>query len=410
MKVMCIFGRCNYGDVNRGEGYEYSNFLPALRRNFDDLVFFESLDRSAYQSFSDFNRAFLRCVEENRPDVIFCVLMHYELWAETFKLIRQGSPALLIHWGTDDSWKFAESTRFLAPLFHAHATTSKAALLKARALGIENLVATQWAANADCLIAPLPALECKYQISFVGSAYGKRPQWIAALRNRGIDVACFGHGWPSGAVAAEDIPRIVRSSVISLNFADAGSVWPGASSHSKKQLKARVFEAPGAGGFLLTEKADGIEDYFEPGHEIAVFSNADDLAEKIQYFLSHPEARRRIANAGFERARAEHTYDQRFSVLLREATALAAASDPGRKHRSWNIDWKAFDDIADTHRIPLWGRWLRAVLITPLAMVWGKRRGARAARRLVFELSWRIAGAHTYSAKGLPGRLFFHES
>jgi len=34
----------------------------------------------------------------------------------------------------------------------------------------------------------------------------------------------------------------------------------------------------------------------------------------------------------------------------------------------------------------------------------------RAARRLLFEISWRLGGRRTYSAAGLPGRLFYRES
>jgi spore maturation protein CgeB len=50
------------------------------------------------------------------------------------------------------------------------------------------------------------------------------------------------------------------------------------------------------------------------------------------------------------------------------------------------------------------------LLIGCFSLVFGKGRGARAARRFVYELSWRLAGATTYRARGLPGRLFYAES
>ena len=53
---------------------------------------------------------------------------------------------------------------------------------------------------------------------------------------------------------------------------------------------------------------------------------------------------------------------------------------------------------------------LRGLLVLPCSLFWGRERGARAARRMLFELSWRLAGDHTYCAAGWPGRLFYHES
>jgi spore maturation protein CgeB len=56
------------------------------------------------------------------------------------------------------------------------------------------------------------------------------------------------------------------------------------------------------------------------------------------------------------------------------------------------------------------GHWLRRLVAGPLSAVFGRVRGPRAARRLVYELSWRLAGKTTYCARGLPGRLFYAES
>lgn len=39
-------------------------------------------------------------------------------------------------------------------------------------------------------------------------------------------------------------------------------------------------------------------------------------------------------------------------------------------------------------------------------MMWGKQRGQQVARSMVYELSWRLTGSRTYSARGWPGRTF----
>ena len=76
---------------------------------------------------------------------------------------------------------------------------------------------------------------------------------------------------------------------------------------------------PGSGGFLLTEAVPHLEEYFVPGREVGVFSDADDLVEQVGRWLSRPEERQAVAEAGHRRALAEHTYDQRFAHIFRTA-------------------------------------------------------------------------------------------
>ena len=93
--------------------------------------------------------------------------------------------------------------------------------------------------------------------------YGDRAEWIAALRGNGVAVWRSGHGTEGGIVNASDIPRIYRDSRISLNF--SGSSQRTGNGH---QIKARTFEVPCAGGFLLTEATLGLDRYFAIDHEI----------------------------------------------------------------------------------------------------------------------------------------------
>jgi spore maturation protein CgeB len=404
MRIFCVFGRHNYGDPLRGDGYEYANFLPAFRALGHDVSFFDSWDRSDYCDFAELNRAFLRRVDQEQPDVIFCVLLSYELWRETLDLVRANGSVVIINWGTDDSWKYEQFSRFVAPHVDCYATTYPKAVEKAHYNGLDNLVLTQWGASRDTLVEPLPARQCTHPVTFVGSAYGNRSKWIEILRARGIQVECFGHGWPAGPVSATDLLRIYRESVLTLNFGDSGIQFRGLLPYRSRQIKARVFEVPGAGGCLLTEPAQYLEEYFRIGEEIIVFDGPDELAERINYFLANPEQRDAIAYRGFERVSTEHTYDRRFEDLL-EKLAQRAAQRPIR-----SIDWPTFERVVGQHKIGPWLTLLRSLCVSCAALIWGKRRGARAARRLAFELSWRLRGAWTYSAAGWPGRMFYRES
>ncbi len=404
MKILCVLGEHNYGNPSRGEGYEYVNFLPALRNLGHQVIFFESFNRKAYRDFAELNRKFLEKVHAEKPDIILCVLLGYEIWLETLQLVREGTHSILLNWSTDDSWKYEQFSKFIASSFHLYATTYPEAVAKSKRDGYDNFVLTQWAANSANLAEPVPAALCRYPVSFIGTVYGNRPQWISALGERGIKVECFGHGWENGSVPAEEIPRIMRNSTISLNFGDSGMVMRGIVPGRSRQIKARIFEVPGAGGFLMTEYAEGLESFYRINEEITVFAGASDLAAKIAYFVEHPEARDRLAMAGYCRTRDEHTYEMRFEKLFAKAMELKRIEGKN------GIDFDKFNMIEKRHRTGIVLRIIKNLLLAPCVIIWGKQRGPRAARKFLFEISWRLVGKKTYAASGWPGRLFYKES
>jgi len=409
MKILCVFGQYNYGQESRGTGYEYRHFIPALKNLGHEVAFFDSWDRSAHADFAALNRALLETVRREQPDVLFCVLMLYEIWTETLDLIRSAFPIKVLNWGTDDSWKFDQFTRFIAPHVDLHATTYASAIESARRNGLTNLYRTQWAADSSGLIAPLPARQCRYQVSFVGSAYGNRRQWIELLRARGIAVQCFGHGWQGGVLNEAQLADVIRGSVISLNFADSPVQVSANPRRYSRQLKARTFEVPGCGGFLVTENAEGIDEYYLPDREIVVFDDADDLVDRINYFLGNPAERDRIANAGFRRTAADHVYEKRFAALLQSLPARSAVAASSHDH-GFDAVTAEFEKLVQRHRQNFLTRLAGMLLVGPSVLIWGRRRGPRAARRALFECSWRLAGAKVYSASGWPGRIFYHHS
>jgi len=406
VKILCALSHYAYGNPGRGENYDYVNFLPAFRGLGHEVDFFDTGDRTRYQDFADLNSALLARVIEFRPDVVFTVLMHYEIWFETLDLIRANSPVLIVNWGTDDSWKFNQASRFFAEHVDLHVTTDFAAADKARVLGLSNVFRSQWAGSAENIAAPCPSRECRYDVSFVGSMYGDRAEWIAALRASSIAVSCFGHGSENGVVDATEIPMILRASRISLNFSGPGNTKLALGTRDRRQIKARTFEVPSAGGFLLTEAAPGLDQYFAIDQEIATFGTKQDLIEKTRYFLKHPEIRDQIALAGHQRAAAEHTYLNRFFLILVHLQSIGS----GRTTRPWILSKDALADAVNRHHNHALAGWIRRALVSVFKPIFGKVRGPRAARRMLFELSWRFAGATTYCAKGLPGRLFYAES
>jgi spore maturation protein CgeB len=357
------------------------------------VVHFESWDHSHYRDLADMNQRLLQIVDAERPDAMLVVQTNYEIWLETLYAIKSRGTVATLCWTTDDSWKYRQVSRFIAPAYHAITTTYPDKLPEYHRDGISHVLLTQWAAALPNLREPQPAAACRYKVSFVGAAHGKRKQRVARLRAKGIDVACFGHGWPSGPIAAEQIPEIMRNSVISLNFAN---------SSGENQIKARTFEVPGAGGFLLTERAPHLEHWYISGKEIEVFDDDRELEEKILYYLTHPAERDAVAQAGHERTRSEHTYERR----LQAALDFALQSRELAKANASSQMLPPFSHALQQHVLTWPLRLLRTGLVLACSSVWGRRRGPRAARRLCFELSWRLLGPRTFSAGGWTGRMF----
>src|SRR5450759_30990 len=160
VKILCVLGEHNYGDRSRGQCYEYVNFLPALRNLGHQVIFFESFNRSSYRDFAELNQKLLEKVQAERPDIILCLLLlGYEIWLETFALVREGCNAVIINWSTDDSWKYEQFSKFVAPAFDIYATTYPEAIVKSKGDGHSNFVLTQWAASTASLAEPLPSRE-----------------------------------------------------------------------------------------------------------------------------------------------------------------------------------------------------------------------------------------------------------
>jgi spore maturation protein CgeB len=394
MKVLCVFGKYQYGDQTRGIGTEYAAFIPALKRQGHQVLHFDSWQKNKFADYAELNQALLQMVEQTKPEVMLTVQKDYEIWLETLQIIQSQGNVATISWTTDDSWKYQEVSRFIGSSYHAMCTTYADCIQKYHLDNISNVLLTQWGANSQILHEPKLASQCQYQVSFIGAAHGNRKQKINELKSFGIDVTCFGYGWDAGAVVAEDIPRIVRESIISLNFANAYK--------GPKQVKARTFEVPGAGGFLMTEYAKGLEHFYILDKEIVIFRSMEELSAKIKYYLDHPLERDAIAQAGFIRTQNEHTYDQRMQALL-EFAILSQEQFARLSKKTCQI---SFDSALAEHHVTSFQNLFKNLLISICILFFGRERSTKAARRLTFELSRRLFGKKTFTSSGMPGRLF----
>jgi spore maturation protein CgeB len=111
---------------------------------------------------------------------------------------------------------------------------------------------------------------------------------------------------------------------INLGFSSVGNTHR--TSNRIVQVRLRDFEVPMSGGFYMVEHFDELGEFFEIGKEVVCYTDPDDMASKIKYYLSNETDRERIRLAGFERARRDHSWHRRFAQVF-EKMGFPKSSD-----------------------------------------------------------------------------------
>lgn len=222
----------------------------------------------------------------------------------------------------------------------------------------------------------------EFDVTFVGQAYGERPEYVAHLLENEIDVRVWGYGWDrfsrsyrsrmsnplkrlgrtvrefvsntdwedtlrrllnlellaaaretaleipvltlpddiiGGVLSDLDMVQMYSRSKINLGFSSCDT---DDGKERVVQIRLRDFEVPMSGGFYLVEYMEELEEFFDIGKEIVCYTDPGDLVEKIQYYLKHDTVREKIRQAGHERCLRDHTWHQRLERAFKEMEIL----------------------------------------------------------------------------------------
>lgn len=316
LRIAYVAARWDYGDPARGLSFEETNFRSALEGAGHEVHAYDFMTRHRELGGDAMNDELYRFVREADPDIAIFVLFKDEIHPRTIRrLTTEG--VRTFNWFCDDHWRFGDFSRHYAPCFSLVATTHAESIPRYHAEGHHAVVLTQWACNKYAY--DRRGLKPEYDVTFVGQRYGDRPKIVNAIRRAGLSVQCWGFGWENGRLAHDEMTRVFETTRVNLNLSNSwtGRRWRKRSPTS--QIKARTFEIPGCGGFLLTETVPHLESYFSVDTEVATFQGTHDLIEKIRYWLDDEEARAEVANRGYDRVRIEHTYDHRFEEIFAAA-------------------------------------------------------------------------------------------
>ena len=111
-----------------------------------------------------------------------------------------------------------------------------------------------------------------------------------------------------GVTTHTQMPLIFHNSKINLNIT-MKSIQTG--------LSLRVWDILGCGGFLLSNYQAEIPEYFEIGKDLDCYESLAELKEKAVFYLAHDDIRREIAQSGYEKVKAMHTYEARIASMLK---------------------------------------------------------------------------------------------
>jgi len=270
------------------------------------------------------NRRLLRLAREEHPHVVI-VSGGERILKETVHSLQQ-SGAVTVLWTIDapsGGWEVSQS----APVYdHVFCQGSEAVELLAQ-LGLARArwlpVGCDPSSHYPVAVtdADLPLFGS--DVVFVGSWYPER----AALFERlcAFDLAVWGPGWERlprnsalrrhlrGAhTKPEEWRKIYSASriVLATHYHDPAGRYP------VYQASPRVFEALACGAFVLCDRQRDVLALFRDGEHLVSFSDGDDLAAKVRYYLEHNAERQAIARKGREEVLSRHTYVHRIETLL----------------------------------------------------------------------------------------------
>lgn len=81
-------------------------------------------------------------------------------------------------------------------------------------------------------------------------------------------------------------------------------------------IPQRVFDILSCQGFCLTNYQKEIDELFEDGKELVLYTGPEDMMQKAEYYLSHEEEREQIAKAGYEKVMAYFAIEKRLQEMF----------------------------------------------------------------------------------------------
>ena len=190
---------------------------------------------------------------------------------------------------------------------------------------------------------PPAEYEYEYDVAYVGNPSGPKRDLLASVAqaNPGRRLVVAGNGWKAAARGTALEPFVLGHPLVGDLLADI---------HRRSRINVaihmqtpvngwvdlvsrRTFEIPAYGGFMLHVDNEEVRSFYDVPGEIDVFSDADELIEKIGFYLADAGRRRQMAERAHATAVPRYGHHWRAQDLARELETImanAARSPTGR--------------------------------------------------------------------------------
>jgi spore maturation protein CgeB len=347
----------------------------------------QKVDKSLHRSFIAKNRPKItrellkqiRQAHSERPiDLFFSYFYDTCVMVEGLEQIR-AMGIKTVNWYCNGSYQF-HLVEEISPHYDWCLVPEKFRLENYRAIGARPIYCQE---GANPNIYKPHNVPVEFEVTFVGQAYGERPDYIRYLLDRGVDVRVWGYGWNKfsqsyqsrtansarrlgqavrefltntawedglrrllnlellrsagktvreapavslpdkiigGVLTDSDMIHMYGRSKINLGFSSCGMTHK--TDERIVQIRLRDFEVPMSGGFYLVEYMEELEEFFDIGKEVVCYTDPEDLVKKVKYYLKHDTERERIRRAGHERCLRDHTWHKRFEMAFKQMGML----------------------------------------------------------------------------------------
>ncbi len=168
-----------------------------------------------------------------------------------------------------------------------------------------------WTPQDPSVFHPPDADDRSIDVSFMGRVdrYTDRKLFIGMLQQHGITVVQKG-GVGEHQLSIDAYANHLRQSRIALNF--SRPVFDEPNHH----CKGRTVETTLCGALLMEQENPETKKWFRPGVDYVAYTNERDLVAKVDYYLSHEQERRRIAEHGHMTASKLYSADQYWRAVF----------------------------------------------------------------------------------------------